>query len=481
MMVTFAHLMGRWRLMVKGDQQQVPRLRGNDTYEDILKILSMQEYSSTYQIRALEYRSFKRKFYEWLKNRPADQPILEFVKGMGQEYESVRQNIVSLTELLGVDNQALSPEIDQLLRATVLSLAEGNTNLIGFLEDNSIVIDQQGNTVENNNDDNFSFTQEDLSNFQDFINALKNQQANELIQYKGNLSVFTDLFVRSYTNACQLYARDITFDLEIADTSSGSRSFKNATIIKPEGTAVTKGDPVITVMDADSKSIEVKAPFDGKIKKILIKQDEAIAPGTPLFTLLNEAKHKEIKRAFITLGEQIITESNGVTPGADRKEAQKKALGNAIDLNSYRLDAWITSLAARRIEEMRSKPKYEKGIYFGAYGWIEDLERDDTAVNATSLSDIYREKGGIIHTPGAAQTVASTVFKNSFLSHEHEEQSNPFTINLTSDRLQKSQFLLEGIRQGQQLEALLGYQLERYLHENDLHPEIYALRKSFPL
>src|SRR5690606_126065 len=122
--------------------------------------------------------------------------------------------------------------------------------------------------------------------------------------------------------------------------------------------------------------------------------------------------------------------NNAIKEGNDRKEAQKRAMGEAIDLNSYRLDAWITSLAARRIEEMRSKPDYEKGIYFGAYGWIEDLEKDVTPVNPTSLSDIYHEKGGIIHTPGAAQTVASTVFKNSFLSHQQEEESNPFTINL---------------------------------------------------
>jgi hypothetical protein len=40
---------------------------------------------------------------------------------------------------------------------------------------------------------------------------------------------------------------------------------------------------------------------------------------------------------------------------------------------------------------------------------------------------------------------------------------------------------LDGIRQGQQLEALLGYQLERHLHENNLHEEIYALREAFPL
>ena len=245
--------------MVKGDDKQVPRLRGNDTYEEILKILSMQEYSSTYQIRALEYRSFKRKLYEWLKNRPSDQPILDFVKGMGEDYESVRENVASLTDLLGLNNQELSPEIDHLLRAPVLSLAEGNTNLIGFLEDNSIITDHQGNTAGNNNDDNFSFTQEDLSNFQDFINALKNQKENELIQYKGDLSVFTDLFVRSYTNACQLYAREIAFDLEMADTSSGSRSFKSATIIIAEGTAVKKGDPVITVSGCRLKKYHCKS------------------------------------------------------------------------------------------------------------------------------------------------------------------------------------------------------------------------------
>ncbi len=112
---------------------------------------------------------------------------------------------------------------------------------------------------------------------------------------------------------------------------------------------------------------------------------------------------------------------------------------------------------------------------------MEDLEKDTTPVNPESLTDIYREAGGILHTPGAAQTIASSVFKNSFLAHNQEVESNPFTINLTSDRLQKGRFLLEGIRQGQQLEALLGYQLERHLHENNLHQEIYSLREAFPL
>ena len=51
-----------------------------------------------------------------------------------------------------------------------------------------------------------------------------------------------------------------------------------------------------------------------------------------------------------------------------------------MDINSYRLDAWISSLANRRIEEMRNhqteNEDYSKGIYFGAYGWVENLKKN---------------------------------------------------------------------------------------------------------
>ncbi len=256
---------------------------------------------------------------------------------------------------------------------------------------------------------------------------------------------------------------------------------KFLSIEKPEGSNVVKGDAVITIAGANSKSITITAPFDGTIKKLFVKANDNISPGTILFTLKNETKFNEIKDSFINLGQEIINSIQSIPEVKDQKEAQKTAIGEAVDLNSYRLDAWISSLAARKIEELRSNPDHEKGIYFGTYGWIEDLEKDATPVNPESLTDIYREAGGIIHTPGAAQTIASSVFKNSFLSHKDEEQSNPFAVNLTSDRLQKGEFLLEGIRQGQQLEALLGYQLERHLHENNLHQEIYTLREKFPL
>jgi hypothetical protein len=482
MTVFFARLMKRWVSMAK-NQNFVPRLLGNDAQEEILKILSMQEGSNSWQIRALEYKAFKHKLYEFLQNHPAEAPSLDSLKGMGGDIETIQENIKSLTGLFDLNDNELSEKIDQFIRAPILSFSDAGTNLIGFEDGHSIVTDNEGlKLFEEDSDNNtFSFAEEDLSNFQDFINNIKEQKENELVQYKGNLSLFTDLFVKSYINACQLYSREIVFDLKISDAAFGNQNFKVASIEKAEGAAAAEGDTIVTIMGINSNSIAITAPFEGTIKKLLINENDIVIQGTPLFTLINKNKFNEIKTSFINLGQEIINSIQAVPEVKDRKEAQIKAVGEAVDLNSFRLDSWITSLAARKIDEMRSNPVHEKGIYFGAYGWIEDLEKDTAPVNPESLTDIYHEAGGIIHSPGAPQMVASSVFKNSFLAHEQEEESNPFTVNLTSDRLQKSMFLLEGIRQGQQMEALLGYQLERNLHENNLNEEIYTLREAFPL
>ena len=481
--VALAHLLKRWLLMAQGTDSLVPRLQSNDTHEEILRILSMQEASGSYQIRALQYNFFRSTLYQSLQIRPENAFVLNFIEGLNNDLKGVLENVRSLADLLSLDKNELSEELDQFLRAPVLGFTEGNANLLAFQDHNSVVTDQEGNVIATESADDMvvSFTQDDLGSFQDFINALKDQKEGELIQFRGDLSVFTDLFLRSYANACQLYSREVLFDLKIAETSPGSRQFLAGPPLKGEGDTVNKGESVVKIMDSTGKSIEVLAPFEGKVKKLLVRENDSVEPGSPVFIMHNETRFKAVKSAFIKLGQQLIDSVNAIPEGKDRREAQRKAIGEVVDLNSYRLDAWITSLAARRIDEIRRLSDHDKGIYFGAYGWIEDLEKDEHPVNSESLTDIYREAGGIIHTAGVAQAVASSVFKNSYLSHKHEEQSNPFEINLTSDRLQKGQFLMDGIRQGQQLEALLGYQLERHLHEDDLHQEIYQLREAFPL
>jgi hypothetical protein len=62
-------------------------------------------------------------------------------------------------------------------------------------------------------------------------------------------------------------------------------------------------------------------------------------------------------------------------------------------------------------------------------------------------------------------------------------------VNLSSERIRRAMHILEGIRNGQTLEALLGYQFERGLHDRaskktaliKLNLYIYNFRDTFPI
>src|SRR6185436_4548708 len=57
-------------------------------------------------------------------------------------------------------------------------------------------------------------------------------------------------------------------------------------------------------------------------------------------------------------------------------------------------------------------------------------------------------------------------------------------VNLTSRRVGLALGILEGMRNGQSLGALLGYQFERHVHDNgplQVRDVIYVLRRAFPL
>jgi hypothetical protein len=134
----------------------------------------------------------------------------------------------------------------------------------------------------------------------------------------------------------------------------------------------------------------------------------------------------------------------------------------ALDLCSYRLDAWITSLATRRLTSMRqSNPE---GIYIGGYGWVENL----SAVSPSLTTEA--EKPGFIHAPSLAQAATAAVLRSGHLTHEKVEEGKLLAIDMSSSRVRLAKWLLDGVRAGQPLGALLGYRFERGLHEG--HPGV---------
>ena len=136
-----------------------------------------------------------------------------------------------------------------------------------------------------------------------------------------------------------------------------------------------------------------------------------------------------------------------------------------LDVFSHRLDAWITSLAARRLDEMRAaKPS---GLVLGAYGWVERLSP------RPAVSDQH-----YIHAPSMAHAATAAVLRAGYDSHGN---TGPLAVNLTSRRVRDADWLAAGIRSGQTAGALLGYRFERALQEKGLERLIFTLRRHHPL
>lgn len=146
-----------------------------------------------------------------------------------------------------------------------------------------------------------------------------------------------------------------------------------------------------------------------------------------------------------------------------------------LDLCSHRLDAWITSLATKRLRAMRKKNP--TGIYLGAFGYVENL------VPETG----NRGSAGFIHTPSLAQAKAAAVLHSAYLTHDYDSGDsptpppNPARLNLTSARVRHALEILEGIRNGQPLGAILGYQFEKRLTEHGLAQYLDEFRAAFPI
>ncbi len=167
-----------------------------------------------------------------------------------------------------------------------------------------------------------------------------------------------------------------------------------------------------------------------------------------------------------------------------------------MDICSYRLDAWHSALFATRLQAMRRSDGGQHGLYLGAYGYVENLRprAAPVLVNQQTLPESLREdgrpvfertdNGGFVHAPSLAQAVSAAILRNGYLTHADETQRESFTVNLTSARVRNVMQFVEGLRAGQELGALLGYQLERGLHENhpgvELDIFIFRLRERFP-
>ncbi|SDZ24015.1 hypothetical protein SAMN05421504_11139 [Amycolatopsis xylanica] len=169
-----------------------------------------------------------------------------------------------------------------------------------------------------------------------------------------------------------------------------------------------------------------------------------------------------------------------------------------LDLATYRLDAWRLGLATERLHELRyATGTARRGVHIGAYGWLENIEPKDgtlpTKPVPDGLASVFgadelphdENNGGYIHAPSPAQARTAAVLRAGYLANRTTTHPESFAVNLSSDRVRVALSILDGLRQGQTLSALLGYRFERGLHEG--HPDLnldrflQPLRGAFPL
>ena len=183
-----------------------------------------------------------------------------------------------------------------------------------------------------------------------------------------------------------------------------------------------------------------------------------------------------------------------------------------IDTASYRLDAWKMGLLAWQLErirpeqqiptpgltpihvEMEEEGEASQGLFLGAYGWLEPLRPEPRILTDPELDEkiakeinlegdppLKRDSAnqGLIHAPSLNHALTAAVLRNGYIGNDGR-----LAVNLTSRRVRLALDILEGMRGGQSLGALLGYQFERYVHDHgplQVRSLIYPLRREFAL
>ena len=180
-----------------------------------------------------------------------------------------------------------------------------------------------------------------------------------------------------------------------------------------------------------------------------------------------------------------------------------RLLTETLDACSHRLDVWISTVANAILQRQRAAAgdRGRTRLHLGGYGWLENV-RPATAAPAVTGPDralVARldedrglrlpqavlqppgDNGGFIHAPSMTQAAAGAILRSGYLSHRGTPDEPALAIDLSSDRTRLALWLLDGVRQGQALGALVGYRFEEALHDAGLDVYIQPFRDKYPL
>jgi hypothetical protein len=214
--------------------------------------------------------------------------------------------------------------------------------------------------------------------------------------------------------------------------------------------------------------------------------DMAVAPVTGAQTIraFLEAQTAFALPSLAALGDYRASLAHLQSLDAERLQLLTQG---SLNLASHRLDAWITAMATKRLAALRAAQP--QGLYVGGYGWVENLGAAPVLTPiatppAGEPAPLFAQPGdtGFIHAPSLTHAAAAALLRNAHLGADGTPTAtSPFAMQLSSRRVRDAADLLDGMRQGQPLGALLGYQIERALHNLALDVLVAPLRALAPL
>jgi hypothetical protein len=181
-----------------------------------------------------------------------------------------------------------------------------------------------------------------------------------------------------------------------------------------------------------------------------------------------------------------------------------RLLTEFLDSASHRLDVWASAVANALLQRTRSNQV--AGVHIGAFGWVEQVVAATPAppVSGTELIGVQTmdrlraqriqgsatssiplqpaaDNGGFIFAPSFEQARAAAILRNGYMTHKGTADEGLLSIDISSERVRKALYLLDGVRQGQDLSALLGYLFETGLHSLNLDKYTQPFRDRFPV
>lgn len=115
--------------------------------------------------------------------------------------------------------------------------------------------------------------------------------------------------------------------------------------------------------------------------------------------------------------------------------------------------------------------------------WPEKRGDRPDVIGIKAVVDPHNQ--GFLHAPTIEHAIAGALLRSGYLANNPEKHTDEFAIDLSPERVRQSLYYLEGMKNGQDLAALLGYQFERLLHDNptvgDLDQYLLEFRKAFPM